>query len=232
MRLAVRRAPERYDETFVDNMASAYLERTPWTLLRLHAVEELVEPVPGDRVLDLGCAAGAIADHLARLGCETVGVDSAPEAIAKARELFDGPTFVLADVAELPFDDDAFDKAVAADLVEHLRDETFARMLGEVHRVLHPRGTLTIYTPNPRHIIERLKARNFVLAQNPTHIGLRDAPTLVSMVRGAGFEVDRNEWRPSFFRGLHAVEAAGGRHVESLRYRLCVRGVVPAESAC
>jgi len=232
MRLAIRRPPDRYDETFVANMASAYLERTPWTRLRLRTVEELVEPSPGDRVLDLGCAAGAIADHLARLGCETVGVDSAPDAIDMARGLFSGPVFVLADVAELPFGDESFDKAVAADLVEHLRDETFARMLGEVRRVLRPLGTLTIYTPNPRHIVERLKARNLVLAQNPTHIGLRDASTLVAMVRGAGFDVDRNEWRPSFFRGLHTVEAVGGGRVESLRYRLCVRGVVPVEIAC
>jgi predicted SAM-dependent methyltransferase len=76
-------------------------------------------------------------------------------------------------------------------------------MLGECRRVLRPGGTLAIYTPNPRHPIERLKERNLLLAQNPTHIGLCDLNTLVRMLRESGFSVDR---------------------VDSLRYRLLLRG--------
>jgi SAM-dependent methyltransferase len=225
MRLpAFRRAPAEYDEQFMDTMASAYLERTAWTELRLEAVRSLVEPQAGDRVLDLGCAAGAISHYLSTLGCETVGVDAEPLAIEKARELFPALTFQLANVIRLPFDDGSFDKAVAADLVEHLDDETFRAMLGETRRVLGPGGTLSLYTPNPLHPIERLKARDLVLAQNPTHIGLRDARTLETMLGAAGFEVDRSEWRASFIRGLRLVERGGGTRFESLRYRLCIRG--------
>jgi len=225
MRLpAFRRAPAEYDELFVDTMASAYLERTPWTELRLEAVRSLVDPQPGERVLDLGCAAGAISHFLTCLGCETIGVDAEPRAIEKARELFPDLRFQLANVARLPFEDGAFDKAVAADLVEHLDDATFRAMLGEARRVLRPGGTLSIYTPNPKHPIERLKGHDLLLARNPTHIGLRDTGTLARMLREAGFEVDRNEWRPSFFRGLRPIERAGGARIETLRYRLCVRG--------
>jgi SAM-dependent methyltransferase len=225
MRLpAFRRAPAEYDEEFMDTMASEYLERTAWTELRLEAVRSLVEPAAGDRVLDLGCAAGAISHYLSSLGCETVGVDAEPLAVEKARELFPELAFQLANVARLPFEDASFDKAVAADLVEHLDDETFRTMLAETRRVLRPEGTLSLYTPNPRHPIERLKARDLILAQNPTHIGLRDAATLEAMLREAGFEVDRSEWRASFIRGLRIVERGGGARFESLRYRLCVRG--------
>ncbi|HST25525.1 MAG TPA: methyltransferase domain-containing protein [Gaiellaceae bacterium] len=225
MRLpAFRRAPAEYDERFVDTMAAEYLERTPWTELRLEAVRSLVEPEPGDRVLDLGCAAGAISDYLTGLGCATVGVDAEPLAIDRARELFPELTFQLANVARLPFEDGSFDKAVAADLVEHLDDATVRAMLTETRRVLRPGGTLSLYTPNPKHPIERLKKRNLILAENPTHIGLRDWGTLVRMVREAGYEVDRSEWRPSFISGLRLVERAAGGRVESLRYRLCVRG--------
>src|SRR5207302_2881780 len=225
MRLpAFRRAPAEYDERFVDTMASEYLKRSPWTELRLEAVRSLVEPAAGERVLDLGCAAGAISHFLSTFGCETVGVDAAPRAVEKARELFPELRFELADVARLPFDDGSFDKAVAADLVEHLDDATFRAMLGEARRVLRPGGTLSIYTPNPKHPIERLKARNLILAQNPTHTGLRDAARLERMLREAAYQVDRSEWRPSFIRGLRLVERAGGGRFESLRYRLCVRG--------
>lgn len=221
---ALRKAPAEYDERFMDTMAAAYLERTPWTELRLEAVRALVEPRPGERVLDLGCAAGAISHFLSTLGCRTVGVDAEPRAIERARELFPDLQFQLANVVRLPFEGASFDKAVAADLVEHLDDRTLAAMLSETRRVLRPGGTLSIYTPNPKHPIERLKSRNLILAENPTHIGLRTATELEAALRRAGYEVDFVDWRPSFIRGLRLAERAGGGRIESLRYRLCVRG--------
>jgi SAM-dependent methyltransferase len=226
-RFALRRAPAEYDDTFMETMASAYLERTPWTELRLAAVRDLVEPRAGDRVVDLGCAAGAITHFLSTFGCDVVGVDAEERAVEKARELFPDLEFVVADVAALPFEDASFDKAVAADLVEHLDDATFDRMLGELRRVLRPGGTFTLYTPNPKHVIERLKARDLILAQNPTHIGLRDRRALRRHLESAGFRVDRDEWRPSFFRGLRLLERAAGPRLESLRYRLAVRALKP-----
>ncbi|MEO8289682.1 MAG: methyltransferase domain-containing protein [Gaiellaceae bacterium] len=223
-RFALHRAPAEYDAAFMDKMADEYLERTPWTELRLDAVRDLVEPKPGERILDLGCAAGAVTHFVSTFGADAVGVDAQPLGIEKARALFPDLRFQVADVTELPFPDASFDKAVAADLVEHLDDEAFAGMLTEARRVLVPGGTLSIYTPNPRHLIERMKARDFILAQNPTHIGLRDAPTLAGFLVRAGFDVERNEWRPSFFRGLKLVERLGGPRLSLLRYRLCLRG--------
>src|SRR5262249_61350035 len=105
-----------------------------------------------------------------------------------------------ATVPRLPFEHASFDNAVAADLVEHLDDETFGAMLRETRRVLRPGGTLSIYTPNPRHPIERLKARDLILAQNPTHIGLRDRTTLEASLRREAFDIELSEWRPSFVR--------------------------------
>lgn len=229
MRLpAFGRAPAEYGDAFMETMATEYLERTPWTRLRLAAVEDLVEPRPGDRVLDLGCAAGAITHFLSGFGCDVVGVDLEERAIAKARSLFPDLRFERADVASLPFADASFDKAVAADLVEHLDDRTFAAMLAETRRVLVPGGTLSLYTPNPRHLVERLKARDLIFAQNPTHIGLRPAAAIAAALGQSGFEVDRNDWRPSFLRGISAVERLAGPRLELFRYRLCVRGRTPA----
>lgn len=224
MRIAWRRAPAAYDERFMSTMAKAYLDQTPWTQLRLDAVRELVEPAPGERVLDLGCAAGATSHFLSTFGCETAGVDAERLAVEHARALFPGLRFEVADVRALPFPEASFDKAVAADLVEHLDDETLAGMLGETRRVLRPGGTLSLYTPNPRHVIERLKARDLVLAQNPTHIGLRTAAELETALVAAGFAVDLSAWRPSFVAVLRQLEAAFGRHAPWLRYRLCLRG--------
>jgi SAM-dependent methyltransferase len=227
-RFARRRAPAEYDDAFMETMASAYLERTPWTELRLAAVHDLAEPRAGDRIIDLGCAAGAMTHFLSTFGCDVVGVDAERRAVEKAHELFPELDFVVADVAALPFADESFDKAVAADLVEHLDDATFDRMLDELRRVLRAGGTFTLYTPNPKHVIERLKARDLVLAQNPTHIGLRDRRALRRHLEAAGFVVDRDEWRPSFFRGLRVLERVAGPRLESLRYRLALRALKAA----
>ena len=228
MRPALRRAPASYDRAFMDTMARAYVEQTPWTRLRLDAIRCLVEPAAGERVLDLGCAAGAVAHFLSTFGCRAVGVDAEPLAIDRARALFPRLEFVVADVTALPFADASFDKAVAADLVEHLDDGTLARMLGEVRRVVGPGGLLALYTPNPAHPIERLKARDLVLARNETHVGLRRRGALEQAVRDAGLEVELSTWRAGFLPLLRAVERTGGGRVESLRYRLCLRARVPA----
>jgi SAM-dependent methyltransferase len=220
--IKLRRAPSSYDDVFMDTMATEYLERTPWTELRLGAVRDLLDPQPGDRVLDVGCAAGAITHHLSTLGCDATGVDLEPRAIEKARDLFPGLSFEVADATDLPFADASFDKAVAADFVEHVEDDVFLAMCAELRRVLVPGGTFAIYAPNPRHLIERLKERELLLAQNPTHIGLRDADHMRRVLEQGGFRVLRSEWRPSFFRGLRAVERVAGPRLELFRYRLCV----------
>jgi len=226
-RFVFRKAPSEYDESFMETMASEYLERTPWTELRLETLQSLVGPVAGDRIVDLGCAAGALTHHFSGFGATVVGVDSEERAIEKARSLFPDLKFARADVAALPFGDGSFDKAVAGDLVEHLDASTFRAMLREMQRVLIPGGSLSIYTPNPLHVIERLKAHDLILAQNPTHIGLRTAFELTNILRDCGFVVDRNEWTASFFPVLKPVEKVLGRRFQTLRYRLAIRALTP-----
>ena len=222
-RSAFQRAPSEYDDAFIDKMAGAYLEQTRWTRLRLSALLPLVEPRPGDRILDLGCAAGALTHFFSQRGATVTGIDSEPKAIEKARELFPDLRFEQADVRSLPQADHSIDKAVAGDLVEHLDEPTLNGMLRELRRVLVPGGTLSIYTPNPKHLIERLKAHDFVLAQNPTHIGLRTAGQLVAALERNGFAVDHVGWTPSFFPVLRSIERVAGRFSETFRYRLCMR---------
>jgi SAM-dependent methyltransferase len=220
-------ADSSYSPQFMDAMEGEYERRSPWTLMRLANVRELVDPQPGDRVLDLGCATGAMAHYLSTFGCDATGADSSEGGIARARELFPGLEFVVADVADLPFADESFDKILAADLTEHLEDESLHGMFRESRRVLRPGGTLSIHTPNPRHLIERLKAHDLVVAPNPTHIGLRTSEQLERALRDAGFEIELSLWRRSFFPVLREVERFGGRFSGLFRYRLCLRARKP-----
>ena len=224
----LRRAPSAYDDAFMAKMASAYLEQTAWTRLRLAAVRDLVEPTHGDRILDLGSAGGAVSHFLSTFGCEVVGLDTEQRAVDLATSLFPSLRFEVGDATSLLFADASFDKVVAADLVEHLDDGRLAALLREARRVLVPRGTLSVYTPNERHPIEWLKERDLVLARNETHIGLRDGPQLEAALAEAGFELERSDWRPSFYPGLRTLERLGAGRLQPLRYRLCLCGRKPA----
>src|SRR3954468_23792964 len=55
----------------------------------------------GSRVLDAGCGPGRSGGYLARQGHTVVGVDIDPAWIAAAEEYHPGPTWLVADLAEL-----------------------------------------------------------------------------------------------------------------------------------
>jgi SAM-dependent methyltransferase len=70
------------------------------------------------RVLDAGCGPGRVGSHLARAGHEVVGVDIDPVLIAAAQHDHPGPTWLVADLADLDLAAvgviDGFDVAVCA----------------------------------------------------------------------------------------------------------------------
>jgi ubiquinone/menaquinone biosynthesis C-methylase UbiE len=217
-----------YDEEFMHVMTSEYERQTRWSRMRQENVVLLVEPTPGDRVLDLGCATGAMAHFLSTFGCSVVGADSSEVGLSEARRLHPELRFELADVGHLPFADGSFDKIVAADLTEHLDDQTLRNMFRESTRVLVPGGTLSIHTPNPRHVIERLKDKGVLIEQNPSHIGLRTDAELSDLLEAAGFEVELNVSRRSFIPIFRTIELAGAPLTSLLRYRICLRARKPA----
>ena len=47
-------------------------------------VVELLDPKPGERILDLGCGDGALTENLVALGCVVVGVDGSAEQVQAA----------------------------------------------------------------------------------------------------------------------------------------------------
>ncbi len=102
----------------------------------------------GQRVLDFGCGPGSISLGLAdavRPG-EMHGVDMEESQIELARAMasargYENAIFHVADVAELPFEDDYFDVAHCHIVLTHVPDTL--RSLGEVKRVLKPGGLIS-----------------------------------------------------------------------------------------
>lgn len=66
-------------------------------------VIDLLDPKPGERILDIGCGTGPLTQRIAERGAEVVGLDSSPEMIAQARQSFPSLQFVLRSATEMTF---------------------------------------------------------------------------------------------------------------------------------
>jgi SAM-dependent methyltransferase len=76
------------------------------------AALDLLDPKPGERILDVGCGEGTLSLKIIDRGAEVVGVDNSPEMVAAARER--GVYAERLDAAEMTFDrefDAAFSNA-------------------------------------------------------------------------------------------------------------------------
>jgi SAM-dependent methyltransferase len=110
----------------------------------------------GARVLEVGCGPGHLSIRLARKhGLDVTGVDLDQAMIERARanagrsEDGDerGPSFIVGDVAALPFPDESFDLVLSTMSMHHWADPTAG--LSEIDRVLRPGARALIWDFRP-----------------------------------------------------------------------------------
>jgi len=103
---------------------------------------------PGDRVLDLACGHGRIANRLAALGAQVTGLDATSEflrlARAEASQLGVAVDYVEGDMRHLPWDAD-FDLVVSwFTSFGYFGDRDNRKILAQAHKVLRPGGRVVI----------------------------------------------------------------------------------------
>jgi SAM-dependent methyltransferase len=98
-------------------------------------VVELLDPRPGERILDLGCGDGVLTRAIADLGADVVGLDRSVAQVAAARGL--GLAVAVADGAALPVRQ-AFDAVFSNAALHWMRNP--AAVIAGVRRALKPGG--------------------------------------------------------------------------------------------
>jgi ubiquinone/menaquinone biosynthesis C-methylase UbiE len=102
---------------------------------------------PGDRLLDLGCGSGVIAENIAeQTGAQVTGLDYAASAIAEAERRTAGKdrlTFIQADLNVFELPARSFDAAISIDGLPSRAD--LAGTLSKVARAIKPGGQIGIF---------------------------------------------------------------------------------------
>jgi len=153
----------------------------------------------GSKCLDFGCGSGRSAGiWLREHGMGYVGVDVSASAVAMARAL--GLQAIQIDDGVLPFEDRAFDVAVAFEVFEHLFEPQ--RGARELRRVLRPGGLLLTTVPNIAHVRRRIESvrgcwnpfGDELSTEQPwrdPHIRFFNARSFRAMLEASGFVVER-----------------------------------------
>ena len=113
----------------------------PWSADLL----ELVEPQPGERVLDVACGTGIVARNASSMVGATgrvVGIDMNASMLEIARSNYASVEWREGDALAMPFLDQEFDVVVCQQGLQFFPDRSKA--LREMHRVLVPDGRLGI----------------------------------------------------------------------------------------
>lgn len=162
----------------------------------------------GNRVLDVGCSSGYLAEPLAARGNTIVGIELDPNAARVAEAFCERVLVGNAETMELPFEPGSFDVVLCGDVVEHLRDPIAT--LARLRPLLRAGGRLVLSTPNVANWAIRLSllggrwryTDRGILDRTHTHLFTRR--TLAEALEAAGYRVERIDF---------TVPAPGGSDV-------------------
>ena len=134
--------PDRYDQWFQTPMGQLIKKHETALIL------EMLEPGQGEIILDAGCGTGVFTGDMIAAGADIVGLELSFPMLVRAAKKLASASFisVRGDMQNLPFSDNAFDKAVSVTAIEFMEDAGVA--VNELFRVTKPGGTIVVGTLN------------------------------------------------------------------------------------
>jgi len=226
----------RFDEQYLLHLET--YRHSASALSRRERYLAMLNPLPGQRILDLGCGSGGFCRVLAPLvspGGRVIGVDLSHDAVALANKLSANAeqgnlAFELGDGHDLRFADGSFDAVTCLGVLGFCQDP--GRVLAELRRALRQDGRLLLvnadeearrYSGSNGALGRRVRQAIAARGRDP-HIGQR----LVHLLKDGGFHILREEVLSGVERHF-SPGAAGHTLAHALRDYLMESGAVSAE---
>jgi len=173
---------------------------------------ELLRETAKGTILDVGCGIGKHLGTLENVALKRFGIDAGLSGLRKGKIMFPHLQLICASAYHLPLKSEVFDTVIMIDVIEHLEKPTLA--LKGVRRVLKPRGSVFIQTPN--YPVKRIydfshwvKRSREGLRDDPTHVSKFSCRKLISIVSQIGFDVKlviaRNVFLDKYFLVLRRL---------------------------
>ncbi len=174
---------QRFLQLMLLGLADAHIEVRLLRRLTGNGIASTAPPLP--RLLDVGCATGALLAHYQKQGWQTQGVELCREA-ADWGEAQRGVSIFKGQLIEAQFPAASFDFIHASHLIEHLPDPY--QLLEECRRLIAPRGLIVIVTPDRAGWQAKLLGRRWRSAI-ADHLQLFDFSHLRRLARRAKLQV-------------------------------------------
>ena len=171
--------------------SSLYDDRHSFVWQKAGDLIELLNPQPGQRILDLGCGTGHLTAQINARGADVVGLDASASMIAQARQNYPQLKFVLGDARSFRFDEQ-FD-AVFSNAVLHWIPAA-AEVVASVGRALKSGGRFVLEMGGKGNISRIVDALTSVLeasgypAVNPWYYP--SAGEYATLLEQHGFQVE------------------------------------------
>lgn len=114
------------EHVYASDHSASVLATHSWRTVQNSAAYLLPYLKPDSKLLDVGCGPGTITVDLAKFVGHVIGVEYSPEPLAQARTFAEqqgvkNVEFQVADIHELPFEDETFDVVHAHQVLQHIR---------------------------------------------------------------------------------------------------------------
>lgn len=182
---------EWYD--FVGQLADIFPKIHPGGQDATQVLLEMCRLDSANRVLDVGCGSGATACFVAEnYGAQVYGIDISEVMISKAKEravkqgLTERIEFRVADVFDLPFEDEWFDVVIVESVLTPLPGDK-KQAMRQMRRVVRPGGRIganegTVDPGSPPEILE-------LMVKHPAFYGYFTPETLRDLFEESGLEL-------------------------------------------
>jgi trans-aconitate methyltransferase len=167
--------------------SSLYDDRHSFVWKAGSALLDMLDPKPGERILDVGCGTGHLTAQIAERGAEVLGLDASLSMVAQARQNFPKLKFQLADARDFHVDA-PFDAVFSNAALHWVREPEAA--IACMARALKPGSRLVLEMGGQGNIAEIMAASETVL-------------------RGAGYKAQHLWYFPSIGEYCSLLEKHG-----------------------